>query len=262
MQPILNSIADQFGLLPVGVIMASVVFLRYLVMAGGVYLLCYVWLTQAVGRYKIQPKTPQRQVVLAEVRHSFYSALVFGSIATGLFVARQYGYTQHYLNVSDYGWAYFIASFVGLVFIHDAYFYWMHRLMHQPRLFRLVHGVHHQSVNPTPMAALSFHPLEAVLEFAFLPVVVWLLPVHPAVLLLLSLWSMGWNIVGHLGYELFPAGFTRHWLGQWFNTATHHNLHHQRVKGNYGLYFNIWDRLMHTNHPDYFTTFDTIKARQ
>jgi Delta7-sterol 5-desaturase len=122
--------------------------------------------------------------------------------------------------------------------------------------------VHHQSVNPTPMAALSFHPLEAVLEFAFVPVVVFLLPVHPAVLPLLSLWSMVWNIVGHLGYELFPASFTRHWLGQWFNTATHHNLHHQRVKGNYGLYFNVWDRLMHTNHPDYFTTFDAIKARQ
>jgi sterol desaturase/sphingolipid hydroxylase (fatty acid hydroxylase superfamily) len=28
-------------------------------------------------------------------------------------------------------------------------------------------------------------------------------------------------------------------------------MHHRYVNYNYGLYFNIWDRLMGTNHPRY-----------
>lgn len=37
----------------------------------------------------------------------------------------------------------------------------------------------------------------------------------------------------------------------WWNTTTHHDLHHQRGRSNYGLYFTWWDRWMGTEHPDY-----------
>ena len=56
------------------------------------------------------------------------------------------------------------------------------------------------------------------------------------------------NVLGHLGFELYPKGFTTHWLGKWNNTSTHHNMHHKYYNCNYGLYFNIWDRIMGTNH--------------
>lgn len=85
------------------------------------------------------------------------------------------------------------------------------------------------------------------------------MPIHPMALLFLSFWSMVWNITGHLGYEIFPKNFASHWFWGWFNTSTHHNMHHQGAKYNYGLYFNIWDRLMHTNHPNYLKAFDKVK---
>ena len=62
--------------------------------------------------------------------------------------------------------------------------------------------------------------------------------------------------MGHLGFELFPKGFTQHRLTWWLNTSTHHNLHHQRAGYNFGLYFNYWDKIMGTNHPDYQEIFD------
>jgi len=34
------------------------------------------------------------------------------------------------------------------------------------------------------------------------------------------------------------------------------------VKCNYGLYFNIWDILMNTNHAKYYATFDEVTARR
>ncbi|MGL1488967.1 sterol desaturase family protein, partial [Vibrio parahaemolyticus] len=36
--------------------------------------------------------------------------------------------------------------------------------MHNKRIFKYVHLVHHHSTNPSPWAAYAFHPLEAVVE--------------------------------------------------------------------------------------------------
>ena len=47
------------------------------------------------------------------------------------------------------------------------------------------------------------------------------------------------------------------WLG-WNNTTTHHDLHHETGRYNYGLYFRWWDKLMGTEHPDYRRKFESI----
>lgn len=261
MHPIMPYTLLVWSWLPTWAVSALIVFGRYLLMAGGTYWVVYRWQTARTARFKIQQRSPNNQIVQNEIRHSFYTALIFGGIAAGLFVARQAGYTRQYLDIQTHSWLYFGSSVGMLVLIHDTYFYWLHRAMHQPNLYRWIHRTHHRSVNPTPMAALSFHPLEAILEFAFIPITVFVFPIHPLALGILAFWSMVWNIVGHLGYEFFPSGITRHWLGQWLNTATHHNLHHQKGRLNYGLYFNVWDRLMGTNHPTYLSTFDTIRER-
>jgi sterol desaturase/sphingolipid hydroxylase (fatty acid hydroxylase superfamily) len=39
-------------------------------------------------------------------------------------------------------------------------------------------------------------------------------------------------------------------------------MHHRLVKCNYGLYFNIWDRLMNTNHPDYEKSFNQVVEKR
>ena len=38
-------------------------------------------------------------------------------------------------------------------------------------------------------------------------------------------------------------------------------MHHEKLRGNYGLYFNIWDRLMGTNHADYEARFREVTTR-
>ena len=45
------------------------------------------------------------------------------------------------------------------------------------------------------------------------------------------------------------------------NTPTNHVMHHEKMRGNYGLYFNVWDRLMGTNHPDYESRFREVTSR-
>ena len=73
----------------------------------------------------------------------------------------------------------------------------------------------------------------------------------PLAALLWLIYMIVINVWGHLGYELMPAGFRHHWLMRWHNTTTHHDMHHRHVNANFSLYFNFWDRVMRTNHPDY-----------
>jgi Delta7-sterol 5-desaturase len=72
---------------------------------------------------------------------------------------------------------------------------------------------------------------------------------------------MMYNVYGHLGYELYPKGFSSGRLGKWINTSVNHNMHHQTIQGNYGLYFLWWDRWMGTLNSSYNETFEAVKSR-
>jgi sterol desaturase/sphingolipid hydroxylase (fatty acid hydroxylase superfamily) len=69
------------------------------------------------------------------------------------------------------------------------------------------------------------------------------------------------NVIGHLGFEVLWRGFASNRIFKWHNTSVHHNQHHQRVHCNYGLYFNLWDRLMGTNHPTYEAEYRRVTER-
>ena len=74
-------------------------------------------------------------------------------------------------------------------------------------------------------------------------------------------WQIVFNVVGHTGYEFYPSWLLDSWLGRFLNTPTNHIQHHESFRGNFGLYFNYWDRLMGTNHPDYAARFRAVTTR-
>ncbi len=251
---------EKFGLMNGWLLGALVVFLRYAMMAGLAFLLFYILFKKPLANFKIQSKFPKAARIWHELEHSAYTAFIFALIGVGIHFLREAGFTQIYSDIHEFGWIYLVGSFFFLTFLHDTYFYWTHRLMHHPKVFSLLHKVHHVSNNPTPFASLSFHPLEAIVEIGIVPVAVLFVPFHPLVLFLFATWSMFFNVMGHLGYELFPKGFLQHPILKWINTSTHHNMHHSRSNCNYGLYYNFWDTVMGTNAPDYQEKFNQLKS--
>ncbi|MDI9359124.1 MAG: sterol desaturase family protein [Phycisphaerales bacterium] len=133
-----------------------------------------------------------------------------------------------------------------MFFLHDFYFYWMHRVIHHRRLYKLFHMEHHKSHKPTPWTAYSFSPLEAILEIAIIPIFAFLIPIQVWAIFIFFTFQIIYNVYIHLGYELFPKTVNNHWIRKWFNTATAHDFHHHYNKKNYGLYTTIWDRLFNT----------------
>lgn len=234
---------------------------RYFVFAGLGFLLAYVLFNKLIRNRKIQQRYPRRKDYLREIAFSIVTIFIFGLYPLILIANPAIRpFTTYYTGIAEYGWFYFALAFPIMLFMHDTYFYWMHRLMHHKLLFRYFHLVHHQSVNPSPWAAYSFHPLEAIVEGGIVAVFLFTIPIHKFHLAFFFLFMIIYNVYGHLGWELYPKGFSRHWLGKWINTSVNHNQHHQYFKGNYGLYFLVWDRLMGTIRKDYEEAFEKNKS--
>lgn len=233
----------------------------YFIGAGLAYWFFYILKKDAMQARKIQLRMPDKKTIIHEIK---WSLITIGLLSfTGMIVISCVlkGYTKMYHSISDYGWAYFFGSIVCCIFINDAYFYWVHRFMHLKAIFPAVHRIHHLSHTPTPWSIFSFSPVEACILYAIFPVFVFFVPLHPVALSVIVLFNVVNNISGHLGYEIVPGKLHRHWLFKYSNTVTHHEWHHAKVKCNYGLYFNIWDRLMKTNHPDNEKKFMQIEQR-
>lgn len=234
--------------------------LRYLVPTVLAFAVFWVW-----GRERFRPRRTGRRAPAPDtIRHdlawSASTIVVFSIVGVATFWCGRVGIVQRYPDVATHGWAWFVASIVLLVILQDAYFYWTHRAMHHPRLYRAFHAVHHVSREPSPFTAYAFAIPEALVHAVFVPLVWIFVPLHELAVFAFLVFMILRNVLGHLSIELAPSGFTRHPFWRWHTTTTHHALHHAHAGFDFGLYTTFWDRLCGTLHPRYDETFERIAA--
>ncbi|WP_370178076.1 sterol desaturase family protein [Alteriqipengyuania sp.] len=220
--------------------MTAIVALRYLAVSG-----VFAALTNRV-RPGYHAKLSAQ--IRREIGWSLASAAIYG-IPAGIvaFGWDRYGWTQIYSEWDAFPLWYLPVSVLIYLFAHDTWFYWTHRWMHRPRLFKVAHAVHHSSRPPTAWAAMSFHPIEALTGAVVIPLLVFLVPIHIAMVgLVLGVMTL-MGVTNHMGWEMFPRWLVHSPVGSWIITASHHQLHHERYTCNYGLYFRFWDRLCKTD---------------
>ena len=127
-----------------------------------------------------------------------------------------------------------------MILISDAWFYWFHRAMHHPRVYKYVHALHHRSLDVNPFTSTSFHVVESVLLTIWILPLVVVLPISMTALGIVQALGTMNNLKSHLGYELFPRFFSKKFPFNIFVTATNHSLHHTQYDGNYGLFFRFF----------------------
>jgi lathosterol oxidase len=236
--------------------------LRYFIIAGIFFLIFYAIKPQRFLHLHIQKLFPKAKDYYREIGYSMLSFVFFAVIVVAVFKTPIRQFTRIYDHPADYGWGYFALSIILALIIHDTYFYWTHRLMHHPKLFKLFHLVHHKSTNPSPWAAFAFHPLEAIVEAGVLPVIVFTIPIHQYAVGVFFFISTFYNVYGHLGYEIYPALLIRSRFGKWLNTSVSHNMHHKYFTGNYSFYTRFWDVVMGTMNPGYETELNEMLAKK
>ena len=133
-----------------------------------------------------------------------------------------------WLSWSD-NWLWLVVLTLISPAIHEVHFFCIHRLIHVPVLYKWIHSVHHNSINPSPWSSLSMHPVEAFLYHA---VAFWhlIIPSNPIVALF-QLHGAGFGAVnGHIGFDKLEltedTALDSH--------AYAHYLHHKYFEVNYG----------------------------
>lgn len=238
----------------------AVILGRYLLFSWLAHRIFYRWGQNRWSGRKIAPRAYPAAQFRREVGWSAVSTGIFALAAAGMLVLWQQGRTQIYTDAAAYPWWWLPLSLLVAMALHETAYYWLHRWMHRPRIYRLVHKVHHDSGIPSPFTAFSFHPLEGGLQALILPVILVLVPLHPVVLgIYLMIMTLS-AVVNHLDVEVYPRGFHRHRLGRWLIGATHHSMHHKQHRYHFGLFFTFWDRWAGTEHPHFDARFEAATA--
>ena len=226
------------------------------------YLLVWKRFRKRLQNWRIQLKerVDARQIK-RELKNSVSTLLVGALFSSIVIYLSTKGYTKIYTNFSDHSPFFGMAGFFILLIIDDTWFYWCHRLLHHPAIFRHVHSEHHESVDVNPFTSMSFHFLEPFLLSFWIFPVSYFFPIYAPVLLLIQVWGLLGNVKAHLGYELYPANLNKGWL-RFLTSSTHHNMHHRQFNGNYGVHFRLWDKLLGTEFQDYETQYDKIQDRK
>jgi sterol desaturase/sphingolipid hydroxylase (fatty acid hydroxylase superfamily) len=191
-----------------------------------------------------------------DVIESFFFAIAYVLLLMVQTKLADRGTIKLYNNVADHPWYAVPVAIAAWLVCEDTWFYWLHRLMHNKRLYRWVHASHHVSIDSTPFTQNAFNfveglllPLGSILPTFIFPS--W----GPAYFVFLLLGGTA-NMIAHSGYEFYPT-----WTLLWKTTATHHNMHHQYFDGNYGTHFTFWDKVCNTEFKDYRDRFLEIKTR-
>jgi len=173
----------------------------------------------------------------------------------GVFWAMANGFAPGLLFPDNPVW--FVALFVLLPIWSSFHFYWVHRLLHWPPLYRAAHALHHRNVNVGPWSGISMHPIEHLLFYTnFLIHLV--VPSHPLHVMFHGYVQSTHPVFSHSGFEnLMVKDQPQLKMGVFF-----HQLHHRYFECNYGTVEMPWDRWFGSYHDGTARATDETRARK
>lgn len=223
-----------------------ILLIRYFITAGFFYAFYLKVKKNETDKQLLSSRPLKKEQVKKEIYWSTISSAIFAFFGAVTYWLYLHDYTAIYLDAAKFGYWYLPLSLLIVLLLHETYYYWLHRAMHIPKIYKVVHKVHHQSLSTTPWTAFSFHPWESILEALIVPAILIFVPVNIYVLLFYLILMTFSSMVNHLDIEIYPASFRNSKFGKLWIDATHHHFHHKEFTTNYGLYFTFWDKLMGT----------------
>ncbi len=224
-------------------------FILLSIVAGGLHLYFYTWKGQS-SRLKYDRRD------LAEGSRSFsfgdqvYDNM-FWSLGSGVTFWTAYEVLLFWAMANGYApvlqWQDNPLWFAALILLTPVWisfhFYWIHRLIHWPPLYRTVHALHHRNTNVGPWSGLSMHPVEHLIFFSSI-LIHFVLAAHPVHILFHMQHQALTAATSHTGFEgLLVKDKNRLALGTF-----HHQMHHRYFECNYGNLEMPWDKWFGSFH--------------
>jgi sterol desaturase/sphingolipid hydroxylase (fatty acid hydroxylase superfamily) len=234
-----------------------------IIVSGGLHLWLYRWKKQGTNfKYNKQwPKDESAQFAFGNQLYDnmFYSLVSGVPIWTAYEVLLLWSYANGYAPMITFVEhpVWFCALFLIVPFIHEVGFYFAHRLVHFPLLYKWAHHVHHRNVNPGPWSGMSMHPIEHL--FYLSPIALFfIIPGHPVHMINLASRLGVAPAQGHTGFDQIDLTDEKT-----FSLAYYaHYLHHKYFEVNYAdgmVPLDKWFGSFHDGTPE---AHEAMKARR
>ena len=219
---------------------------------GGWHLLLYIWKLQGTERKydpRWQSKNDPKFLFHDQVYDNvFWSCVSGGTIWTAYEVLYLWCAARHLVPLVDWRThpIYCVVWLCVIPFWRELNFYWVHRAIHWPPLYRTVHYLHHKNSNPGPWSGLAMHPVEHLLYFSVV-LIHFIVPSHPLHFIFTLQHAALAPAGGHHGFE-GPVLDGKVPTGSYF-----HYLHHRFFNCNYGEVILPLDRYFGTARETFFS---------
>ena len=220
-----------------------------IVTAGGLH--WYFYMRRGQGKqlkfdHRLPAKKNRMWDFSDQVRDNMFWSLTSGilqitAFQVGIMWMMANGYAPSMTITDNPIW--FVLFLVLLPIWSAFHFYWVHRLLHVPLLYKHFHSLHHRNVNIGPWSGLAMHPIEHLLYLSSLLIHL-AVASHPVHLIFHVIYQGPGAAMTHTGYEdLLIKDKRRLALGTFY-----HQLHHRYYECNYGNQEMPWDRWFGTFH--------------
>ena len=231
--------------------------------AGGLHWFFYVWRGQGKA-LKFDHREPAKGNSLWNFSNQVHDNM-FWSLGSGVLQLTMFQVVIMWLMANEYvptislasNPILFVAGLVLLPIWSAFHFYWVHRLLHVPFIYKHVHSLHHRNVNIGPWSGLSMHPVEHLLYLSSL-LIHCVFPSHLILVYFHVIYLGPGAAMTHTGYEdLLVRDKRRLALGTFY-----HQLHHRYYECNYGNQEMPWDRWFGTFHDGSDDATQTTRTRK
>ena len=220
------------------------------VVAGGLHLFLQRFRAQGDDlRYDARPMTKNKSLFLFndQVKENMFLSMVPGMVvATAVESLGWWSYAngivRHWSFSDNPVW---FVVLMGLIPLWATlYFSAQHWLLHRRWTYAHIHSWHHRNMNVGPWSGLSMHPLEQMLLFSDLVVLLLIVPSSPAHMLFALMHHTMGAPMSHTGYDAVRLPLSQRFeLGNF-----HHQLHHRFIECNYGDIDSPLDELIGAFH--------------
>ncbi|KAL5010567.1 hypothetical protein ScPMuIL_012872 [Solemya velum] len=184
---------------------------------------------------------PDRFLTHDNERHEFLMGsfnMLLGSLMSSAIACHIYngGKCSLYFDVRERGWLYLLASAPVLFLYIEAAAFYLHKLFHNPFLYRNFHKWHHRYYSPTAFSSTAMHPFEFLVHQSYLILAAFAVPIHAGVFIGVILYIYYYGMMDHSGVKMDAV-----W--PWQPSTMFHDDHHRYFHCNFGFNSFLFDWL-------------------
>ena len=233
------------------------------VIAGGLHAYFFIWRGQG-KKLKFDPRLEMEKNANFKFGDQLYDN-IYRSMVSGVTVWSAYEILYYWgaangvvptLEFSAHPIAFFIWLLILPVLL-SSHFYFIHRWLHWPPIYKRVHIQHHYNMHIGPWSGMAMHPVEHLFYISSV-LIHFIVASHPVIFLLHLYTRCLAPAFSHAGFEKLLVKDKKITEAADF----HHQLHHRFFECNYGNVDAPWDRWFGSLHDGSEAADKRIKERR